>query len=161
MPKPTGTNHQETRQYIPTLSHLYPTPIKEAFENVETRCIHEGRRVYGDYDDMNYLNSMFEMINLDCLYKINEKIVPRFILEFYSLFHLRVDNESEIHGNFTIQNQLISYPLPVFGQILGVPTEGQCTFTHEWSLDALARSSPSHGKYATIPPTPNEINAFI
>ena len=55
----------------------------------------------------------------------------------------------------------MSYPLPTFGQILGVPTEGQCTFTHEWSLDALTRSSPSYGKYATIPPSPQEIRSIV
>ena len=123
-------------------------------------CFHEGRRVYGDYCDMNYLDAMFELVHLDCLYKINEQNVPRFVLEFYSQLNL-VDHEGEIYINFIIQNQPISYPLPLFGKILGVPTEGQCTFTHEWSLDSLARSSPSYGKYTTEPPTPYEIRAFV
>ena len=76
-------------------------------------------------------------------HKVNEQIVPRFVLEFYSFLNLTTDHEGEIYVNFTIRNHTFSYPLPTFGQILGVPTEGQCTFTHEWSLDALTRSSPS------------------
>ncbi|PWA64166.1 DNA helicase Pif1-like protein [Artemisia annua] len=140
--------------------HLYE-PIKEAFQNVETRHFHEGRRVFADYTDMNYLNSMFQLIHLDCIYRVNEKIVPQFVLEFYSLLNLTTDCDGEIYVNFTIHNQMISYPLPTFGQALGVPTEGQCTFTHEWSLDALARSSHSYGKYATIPPSPEEIRTIV
>ena len=144
MPKPIGLDHQNTRHYIPKISYYYPSPIKEAFKNVETRYFHEGRRVYADYTDMNYLNSMFQLVNLDCIYKVDEQIIPHFVLEFYSLLNLTSDLEGEIYVYFTIQNQLISYSLPVFGQALGVPTEGHCTFTHEWNLDAIARSSPSY-----------------
>lgn len=56
---------------------------------------------------------------------------------------------------------MISYPFPIVGQALGIPTEGRSTFSHEWSLDALARSSPSYGKYATIPLSPDEIRSII
>lgn len=56
---------------------------------------------------------------------------------------------------------MISYTLPAFDEALGVPYEGQSTFTHEWSLDALARSSPSDGKYAKIPLSPEEIRSVV
>ena len=121
MPKPIGLDHQNTRQYIPKLSNYYLTPIKEAFDNVETRYFHEGRRVYADYTDMHYLNSMHKLVNLECIYKVNEQIVPRFVLEFNSLLNLTFDLEGEIYINFTIQNQMISYSLPVFGQPLAFP----------------------------------------
>ena len=161
MPKPIGLDHQNTRQYIPQLSNYYPEPIKEAFENFESRYFQEGRRVFADYTDMNYLNSMFQLINLDCIYRVDDQIIPQFVLEFYSLLNLTTNFDGEIYVNFTIRNQMISYSLPAFGQALGVPTEGQCTFTHEWSLDALARSSPSYGKYATIPRSPEEIRSIV
>lgn len=103
MLKPTGLDHQNTRQYIPSLSDYYPNPIKESFKNVETRFFHEGRWVYADYNDTHYLDSMFELVNLDCIYKINEQIVPKFVLEFYSVLNLTTDNKGEIYINFTIQ----------------------------------------------------------
>ena len=130
MPKPIGLDHQNTKDYIPNLSQYYPSPIKENFENLETRYFHEGRRVFGDYTDLNYLESMFQLVNLDFICKVSEQIVPQFVLEFYSLLNLNADGEGEIYVNFTIRNHTMSYPLPTFGQILGVPTEGQCSFTH-------------------------------
>lgn len=96
MPKPIGLDHQNTKQYIPKLSHYYPSPIQETFQNVKNRYFHEGRRVFADYTDINYLNSMFQLINLDCIYKVDEKIVPQFLLEFYSLLNLTTDDEGEI-----------------------------------------------------------------
>ncbi|PWA50292.1 tetratricopeptide-like helical domain-containing protein [Artemisia annua] len=79
----------------------------------------------------------------------------------WDLLNLTTEPDGEIYVYFTIRNQMISYSLPAFGQALGVPTEGQCSFTHEWSLDALARSSPSYGKYATIPPSTEEIRSIV
>ena len=161
MPKQMGLDHQNTQVYIPNLSQYYPSPLREAFENVENRYIHEGRRVFADYTDLNYVDSLCSLINLDCIYKIDEHIVPRFVLEFYSCLNLTTDQEGEIFVNFTIQNLTFSFPLPLFGQILGVPTEGHCLFTHEWSLDALAGSSPFYGKYATILPSSIDIRNIV
>ncbi|GKB72506.1 putative ribonuclease H-like domain-containing protein, partial [Tanacetum coccineum] len=77
------------------------------------------------------------------LFKINEQIVPHFILEF------------------VIQNKLFSLTLGEFGLILGIPIEGQCSFTEKWSLDYLASSVLSNGPYQTTPPTPDDIKIYV
>ncbi|GKD90697.1 hypothetical protein Tco_1366204, partial [Tanacetum coccineum] len=46
-------------------------------------------------------------------------------------------------------------------EILGLPTEGHCSFTDNWSLDSLALSTHSRGPYLTDPPSPDLIKAYI
>ncbi|GJT82833.1 hypothetical protein Tco_1057175 [Tanacetum coccineum] len=58
---------------------------------------------------------------------------------------------------FVIQNQLFSYSLENFAQILDVPCEGACVFTDRWRLDELVYGIPSGGPYQTNPPSIEDI----
>ncbi|GJY31304.1 hypothetical protein Tco_0414799 [Tanacetum coccineum] len=58
---------------------------------------------------------------------------------------------------FVIVNQLFSYSLENFAQILDVPYEGACVFTDRWRLDELAYGIPSDGPYQTNPPSIEDI----
>nr|GEU53753.1 hypothetical protein [Tanacetum cinerariifolium] len=62
---------------------------------------------------------------------------------------------------FVIQNQLFSYSLEEFAQILDIPCEGACMFTDKWSLDELAYGVPTDGPYQTNPLFPDEIITYI
>ncbi|GJR76228.1 hypothetical protein Tco_0088593 [Tanacetum coccineum] len=62
---------------------------------------------------------------------------------------------------FVIQNQFFSYKIEEFGQILGIPSNGACSFTDKWSLDDLRYSVPSSGPYQTDPSCPDEIKNYI
>nr|GEU88404.1 ribonuclease H-like domain, reverse transcriptase, RNA-dependent DNA polymerase [Tanacetum cinerariifolium] len=62
---------------------------------------------------------------------------------------------------FIIQNKFFSYTLEEFGLILGNPTEGHSSFSNKWSLDNLAFSVPSGGRYQTTLPSPDEIKTYI
>ncbi|GJT26470.1 hypothetical protein Tco_0906745 [Tanacetum coccineum] len=62
---------------------------------------------------------------------------------------------------FVIQNQLFSYSLENFAQILDVPCEGACVFTDRWRLDELAYGIPSDGPYQTNPPSIEDIISSI
>ncbi|GJU13576.1 hypothetical protein Tco_1135972 [Tanacetum coccineum] len=62
---------------------------------------------------------------------------------------------------FVIQNQLFSYSLEEFAQILDIPCEGACVFTDKWSLDELAYGVPADGPYQTNPPSPDDIISSI
>ena len=161
MPKPNWVDHNKTREYIPIVSTDYTSYLSQKFQRLEKRAIHEGRVVHSDFEDFGYLETMLGSANVECLYKINESIVPRFVLEFYAQFRLRAESVNELYIEFVIQNKFFSYSLPDFGHILGIPTSGQCSFTDEWSLDALVRSTPTSGKYATTPPTPDDIKTII
>ncbi|GJV19849.1 hypothetical protein Tco_1368869 [Tanacetum coccineum] len=70
MPRLTASDQKNTRDYIPTISNEYNQPLKNDFEIIENRYIPEGQVVDPDYDDMVYLNTMFGMIDFDCLLKI-------------------------------------------------------------------------------------------
>ncbi|GJR14176.1 hypothetical protein Tco_0796828 [Tanacetum coccineum] len=48
-----------------------------------------------------------------------------------------------------------------FGQILGVPYKGDCSFSNKWSLDDLPLSVPTDGPYQTNPPSPNDIKLLV
>ncbi|GJY29876.1 hypothetical protein Tco_0405643 [Tanacetum coccineum] len=58
---------------------------------------------------------------------------------------------------FVIQNQLFSFSLEEFAQILDIPCEGACVFTDRWRLDELAYGIPSDGPYRTNLPSIKDI----
>ncbi|GKA96894.1 retrovirus-related pol polyprotein from transposon TNT 1-94 [Tanacetum coccineum] len=161
MPRKTSEDYKNTRDYIPIISHQFRPPIREKLRNLEQRYIHEGRVVFDNFTDLNYVRSLFEFIEFECLLEINEQVCPRFILEFYSQYHLSYSDEGEMFVEFVIQNQLFSYSLENFAQILGVPCEGACVFTDRWRLDELAYGVPSDGPYQTNPPSIEDIISSI
>ncbi|GJT07806.1 hypothetical protein Tco_0842268 [Tanacetum coccineum] len=157
MPRKSSKDYKNTRHYILINSHEFRPPIKEKIRNLEERYIHEGRVVFDNFTDLNYVRSLFDFIEFECLLEINEQVCPRFILEFYSQYHLSYSDEGEIFVEFVIQNQLFSYSLENFAQILGVPCEGVCVFTDRWRLDELVYGIPSDGPYQTNPPSIEDI----
>ncbi|GJS17804.1 hypothetical protein Tco_0412276 [Tanacetum coccineum] len=110
---------------------------------------------------MSHIRAKFESIGFDCLLNINEQIVPRFVLEFYSQLTFTFNPEGHFVVNFVIQNKSFSLTLEKFGQILKIPFKGQASHTDMWSLDHLPISVPSKGRYKTTPPSPRVIKSFI
>ncbi|GJV65150.1 hypothetical protein Tco_1475978 [Tanacetum coccineum] len=143
------------------ISHEYRSPIKEKLRNLESRYIHEGRVVFENFADLNYVRSLFHFVEFECLLEINDQICPRFILEFYSQYQINYSDESQMFIEFVIQNQLFSYSLEEFAQIIDIPCEGACVFTDKWSLDELVNGIPTDGPYQTNPPSPDDIISSI
>ncbi|GJV98349.1 hypothetical protein Tco_1553601 [Tanacetum coccineum] len=86
MPKATTTDISLTKSYIPKVSKIpgiSPT-IAQFYKSIENRNIHEGRVVDQAYYKSNNIERLFTNIRFNCLFQINEPIVPRFILDFYS-----------------------------------------------------------------------------
>ncbi|GJU18163.1 hypothetical protein Tco_1556249 [Tanacetum coccineum] len=161
MPRKSSEDYKNTRDYIPIISHQFRTPIREKLRNLEQRCIHEGRVVFDNFTDLNYVRSLFEFIEFECLLEINEQVCPRFILEFYSQYQLSYSDEGEMFVEFVIQNQLFSYSLENFAQILGVPCEGACVFSDRWRVDELIYGIPTDGPYQTnLPPVEDIISSI-
>ncbi|GJZ85386.1 hypothetical protein Tco_0650725 [Tanacetum coccineum] len=96
MPRKSSEDHKNTRAYIPMISHEYRTPIKEKLRDLESRYIHEGRVVFDNFADLNYVRSLFHFVEFECLLEINEQICPRFILEFYSQYRVSYSDEGQI-----------------------------------------------------------------
>ncbi|GJX73389.1 hypothetical protein Tco_0311984 [Tanacetum coccineum] len=161
MPRKTAKDHHNTKSYIPEISNEYTLPLKRNFEFTKNCCIHEGQVVYPEFNDLVYVRSMIGHIGFECLLKINEQIVPRLILEFYSQYRVNYTLEGQILIEFVIQDQFFSYTLEEFGQILGIPFKVQCSFTDKWSLDDLQFSVPTGGPYQNNPPSPDEIKLYV
>ncbi|GKE23665.1 hypothetical protein Tco_1435177 [Tanacetum coccineum] len=119
------------------------------------------RVAFDNFTDLNYVRSLFHFVEFECLLEINEQVCPRFILEFYSQYRLSYSDEGQMFVEFVIQNQLFSYSLENFAQILDVPCEGACVFTDRWRLDELAYGIPSDGPYQTNPPSIEDIISSI
>ncbi|GJR24868.1 hypothetical protein Tco_0973395 [Tanacetum coccineum] len=143
------------------ISHEYRTPIKEKLRDLESHYIHEGRVVFDNFADLNYVRSLFHFVEFECLLEINEQICPRFILEFYSQYRVSYSDEGQMFIEFVIQNQFFSYSLEEFALILDVPCEGACVFTDRWRLDELAYGIPSDGPYQTNLPSIEDIISSI
>ncbi|GJU95607.1 hypothetical protein Tco_1320363 [Tanacetum coccineum] len=161
MPRKSSEDHKNTRAYIPMISHEYRTPIKEKLRDLEIRYIHEGRVVFDNFADLNYVRSLFHFVEFECLLEISEQICPRFILEFYSQYRVSYFDEGQMFIEFVIQNQFFSYSLEEFALILDVPCEGACVFTDRWRLDELAYGIPSDGPYQTNLPSIEDIISSI
>ncbi|GJW48153.1 hypothetical protein Tco_0079799 [Tanacetum coccineum] len=160
MPRKSSEDHKNTRAYIPMISHEYRTPIKEKLRDLESRYIHEGRVVFDNFTDLNYVRSLFHFVEFECLLEISEQICPRFILEFYSQYRVSYSDEGQMFIEFVIQNQFFSYSLEEFALILDVPCEGACVSTDRWRLDELAYGIPSDGPYQTNLPSIEDIILF-
>ncbi|GJR89393.1 hypothetical protein Tco_0213404 [Tanacetum coccineum] len=163
MPRATIGDTSLTRSYIPKVSQtpgISPS-IAHFYKPIKNRCIHEGRVVDQLYYTSDHIDRCFSNIRLNCLYEINEPIVPRFVLDFYSQVTLQRDDSGVILISFMIQNEFITLSLQQFGQILRIPFDGQAVFTNEWDLGALAYSQDTEGPYHTDLPTPEEIHQFL
>ncbi|GJU84798.1 hypothetical protein Tco_1292344 [Tanacetum coccineum] len=86
MPKATTTDISLTKSYILKVSKIpgiSPT-IAQFYKPIKNHNIHEGRVVDQAYYKSNNIERLFTNIRFNCLFQINEPIVPRFILDFYS-----------------------------------------------------------------------------
>ncbi|GJX99245.1 hypothetical protein Tco_0356264 [Tanacetum coccineum] len=86
MPKATTTDISLTKSYILKvfkIPGISPT-IAQFYKPIENRNIYEGRVVAKAYYKSNNIERLFTNIRFNCLFQINEPIVPRFILGFYS-----------------------------------------------------------------------------
>ncbi|GJZ36266.1 reverse transcriptase domain-containing protein [Tanacetum coccineum] len=114
MPKATTTDISLTKSYIPKVSKIpgiSPT-IAQFYKPIENRNIHEGCVVDQAYYKSNNIERLFTNIRFNCLFQINEPIVPRFILDFYSQVTGYVGNKSVV-----FPPQLLGY-LTFKGQVL-------------------------------------------
>ncbi|GJR15832.1 hypothetical protein Tco_0798484 [Tanacetum coccineum] len=141
MPRATTTDISLTKSYIPKVSKIpgiSPT-IAKFYKSIENRNIHEGRVVDQAYYKSNNIERLFTNIRFDCLFKINEPIVPRFILDFYS------------------QVTLLSIPV----KSSKIPYNVQANYYNEWDLASLEYSQETEGPYSTDLPTPDDIRRLL
>ncbi|GJX78866.1 hypothetical protein Tco_0327015 [Tanacetum coccineum] len=163
MPKATTTDISLTKSYIPKVSKIpgiSPT-IAQFYKPIENRNIHEGRVVDQAYYKSNNIERLFTNIRFNCLFQINEPIVPRFILDFYSQVKVQTDDYGYLVISFMIQHEFITLTLAQFGQILKIPYNGQAVFTNEWDLASLEYSQETEGPYCTDLPTPDDIRRLL
>ncbi|GJQ90161.1 zf-CCHC domain-containing protein [Tanacetum coccineum] len=122
---------------------------------------HEGRVVDQLYYKSNDIEQLFTNVHFNCLFKINEPIVPQFILDFYSQVKVQTDEYGYLLISFMIQHEFITLITVTFGQILIIHIIGQAVFMNEWNLASLAYSQETEGPYHTDLPTPNDIRRFL
>ncbi|GJS85678.1 hypothetical protein Tco_0752219 [Tanacetum coccineum] len=150
MPRITELDHQNTRNYIPIISNEFDQPLQNTLKLLEKRYFHEDRVVSHNFENMNSINAKFESIGFECLLKINEKIVPRFVLEFYSQLEFNYNSEGHFVIHFVIQNKSFSCTLEEFGHILGIPSKVHCSYSDKWSRDYLEISTPTKGQITRV-----------
>ncbi|GJX65345.1 hypothetical protein Tco_0299688 [Tanacetum coccineum] len=123
--------------------------------------IHEGRVVFNNFADLNYVRPLFQFVEFECLLEISKQICPRFILEFYSQYRVSYSDEGQMFIEFVIQNQFFSYSFEEFALILDIPCEGACVFTDRWRFDELAYGIPLDEPYQTNLPSIEDIISSI
>ncbi|GJX18619.1 zf-CCHC domain-containing protein [Tanacetum coccineum] len=163
MPKATTTDVSLMKSYIPKVSKIpgiSPT-IAQFYKPIENRNIHEGRVVDQAYYKSNNIERLFNNIRFNCLFQINEPIVLRFILNFYSQVTVQTDDYGYLVISFMIQHEFITLTLTQFGQILKIPYNGQAVFTNEWDFASLEYSQKTEGPYCTDLPTPDDIRRLL
>ncbi|GKA69149.1 zf-CCHC domain-containing protein [Tanacetum coccineum] len=93
--------------------------------------------------------------------EINEPIVPRFILDFYSQVKVQTDEYGYLLISFVIQHEFITLSVAELDQILKIPYNGQAVFMNKWDLTSLAYSQETEGPYNTDLSTPDDIRRFL
>ncbi|GJV00972.1 hypothetical protein Tco_1330242 [Tanacetum coccineum] len=97
MPRATIGDTSLTRSYIPKVSQtpgISPS-IDHFYKPIENRCIHEGRVVDQLYYTSDHIDRCFSNICLNCLYEINEPIVPPVFTNELDLGALAHSQETE------------------------------------------------------------------
>ncbi|GKA46757.1 hypothetical protein Tco_0739640 [Tanacetum coccineum] len=86
MPKATTTDVSLTKSCIPKVSKIpgISPNIAQFYKPIENRNTHEGHVVDQACYKSNNIERLFTNIRFNCLFQINEPIVLRFILDFYS-----------------------------------------------------------------------------
>nr|GEV93291.1 Gag-Pol polyprotein [Tanacetum cinerariifolium] len=86
IPKATITDISLTKSYIPKVSKIpgISSTIAQFYKPIENHNIHKGRVVDQAYYKSYNIERFFTNIRFNCLFQINELIVLRFILDFYS-----------------------------------------------------------------------------
>ncbi|GJY93104.1 zf-CCHC domain-containing protein [Tanacetum coccineum] len=125
MPRAIVGDTSLTKSYIPKVSEIpgFSPVLAQFYKSIKNSCIHEGR--------------------------INEPIVPRFILDFYSQVKVQTDEYGYLLISFMIQHEFITLSLAQFGQNLIIPYNDQDVYTNEWDLASLAYSQETEGPYHT------------
>ncbi|GJU45537.1 zf-CCHC domain-containing protein [Tanacetum coccineum] len=115
---------------------------------------------YNQQEGIDYDETYALVARCECLLKIKEQIVPRFVLEFYSQLEFNYNSKGQFVVHFFIQTKSFSFTLEEFGHILGIPLKGQCSYSDKWS-HYLEISTPTKGRYQTTPPSPSVIETLI
>ncbi|GJW54656.1 hypothetical protein Tco_0098741 [Tanacetum coccineum] len=163
MPRATSIDISLTKSYILKVSKIpgICLTIAKFYKSIENRNIHEGRVVDQAYYKSNNIECLFTNIRFDCLFKINEPIVPRFILDFFRQVTVQTDEYGYLVISFMIQHEFITLTLAQFSQILKIPYNGQAVFTNEGELGSLEYSQETEGPYSTDLPTPDDIRRLL
>ncbi|GJS91662.1 hypothetical protein Tco_0774298 [Tanacetum coccineum] len=113
MPRVTTTDISLTKSYVPKVSKIpgiSPT-IAKFYKSIKNHNIYKGRVVDQAYYNSNNIERLFTNIRFDCLFKINEPIVLRFILDFYSQVTVQTDEYGYLVISFMIQHEFITLTL--------------------------------------------------
>ncbi|GKC26684.1 hypothetical protein Tco_1033978 [Tanacetum coccineum] len=147
MPNARDVDHHDTASYIPLYHRTggFTGDERDIYKSLVYRLFHEGRVVLPDFlEDEPNLRPTFRAIGFDCLLDIDEQICPVFVLQFYKSFRLIRNLNGTICVRFTIDNVETILTLENFAQILRIPCEGVCLYSHEWSFSSLQRSLDPH-----------------
>ncbi|GJT66352.1 hypothetical protein Tco_1017832 [Tanacetum coccineum] len=163
MPRAIIGDTSRTKSYIPKVSEIpgFSPVLAQFYKPIKNCCIYEGRVVDQLYYKSNGIERMFTNVRFNCLFEINEPIIPRFILDFYSQVKVQTDEYGYLLISFMIQHEFITLSLIQFDQILRIPYNGQAVFTNEWDLASLAYSQNNEGPYHTDLPSPDDILRFL
>ncbi|GJU45184.1 zf-CCHC domain-containing protein [Tanacetum coccineum] len=102
MPRSIVGNTSRTKSYISKVSEIpgFSPVFDQFYKPIENRCIHEGRVVDQLYYKSNGIERLFTNIRFNCLFEINEPIVPRSILDFYSQVKVQTDEYGHLLISF-------------------------------------------------------------
>ncbi|GJR23219.1 hypothetical protein Tco_0971746 [Tanacetum coccineum] len=134
MPNTRDVDHHDTASYIPLYNRTggFTGDERDIYKSLVYRLFHEGRVVLPDFlEDEPNLRPTFRAIGFDCLLDIDEQICPVFVLQFYKSFCLIRNRNETICVRFTIDNVKTILTLENFAQILIIPCEDVCLYSHE------------------------------
>ncbi|GJW29548.1 zinc finger protein ZAT3 [Tanacetum coccineum] len=134
MPNACDVDHHDTASYIPLYHRTggFTGNERDIYKSLVYRLFHEGRVVLPDFlEDKPNLCPTFRAIGFDSLLDIDEQICPVFVLQFYRSFRLIRNLNGAICVRFTIDNVETILTLENFTQILRIPCEAVCLYSHE------------------------------
>ncbi|GJX15883.1 hypothetical protein Tco_0216715 [Tanacetum coccineum] len=165
MPRATVGDTSHTKSYIPKVSEIprFSPVLAQFYKPIENRCIHEGRVVDQLYIKSNGIERMFTNVRFNYLFEINEPIVPRFILDFYSQLKVQIDehedddeNDGASRTSTPSSTTYLNSLKPLDYQQYDIPTsfKQDDDLLFERQTDLLNQTQQMHKELRAPPPSP-------
>ncbi|GJW77431.1 hypothetical protein Tco_0139113 [Tanacetum coccineum] len=97
-------DYKRTKEYLPRVhrTRQIDEEFRESYRTLEKRLFHAGRIITPSFIAENNMLPFFQAVGLEPFLTLNEPICPRFVVEFYHILKVKIDEEERPYIEFKL-----------------------------------------------------------